>query len=83
MVDPKAISLLSEAAFDDVSHLLRTEHLESLSKILKDEEASDNDRYVASELLRNAVIASLQNFSVLPRYWQLLSLWVKKEKTFL
>ena len=82
LVDPKAISLLSEAAFDDVSHLLRTEHLESLSNILKDEEASDNDRYVASELLRNAVIASHRTFPSCQDTGTAI-IRVKKEKTFL
>lgn len=61
-VEPEAIRLLSEAAFDDVSHLLRTEHLEGLAKILKDDEASENDKYVATELLKNAVIASHRIF---------------------
>lgn len=57
-VAPEAIEQLTERAFTDVSHLLRTRHLEKLGKILSDEEASDNDRYVASELLKNAVIAA-------------------------
>ena len=62
VIDPKAIELLAELAFDDVSHLLRTEHLEGLHKILDDKEASDNDKYVATELLKNAVIASQRTF---------------------
>jgi fumarate hydratase class I len=57
-VAPTAIEQLTERAFSDVSHLLRGKHLEKLEKILKDSEASDNDRYVASELLKNAIIAA-------------------------
>lgn len=61
-VSPEAITRLTAAAFDDVSHLLRTAHLESLAAILKDPEASENDRFVAKELLRNAVIAAERVF---------------------
>ena len=61
-VKEEAIEKLTEEAFDDVSHLLRTAHLEKLSKILEDPDASDNDRFVATELLRNATIASHRVF---------------------
>ena len=61
-ISPDAISKLTEAAFDDVSHLLRASHLEKLAKILKDPEASENDRFVAIELLKNAVIAAERVF---------------------
>ena len=57
-VAPEALTLLAEAAFRDVSHLLRTGHLKSLAAILSDTEATDNDRFVALELLKNAVIAA-------------------------
>ncbi|CAF0754626.1 unnamed protein product [Brachionus calyciflorus] len=57
-VDPEALTLLTEQAFMDVSHLLRPAHLQSLSNILKDPEASQNDRFVALELLKNANIAA-------------------------
>ena len=57
-VAPKALQLLAAEAFDDVSHLLRTSHLAGLRKILDDPEASDNDRFVALELLLNANIAA-------------------------
>ena len=57
-VAPEALSLLAREAMDDVSHLLRPEHLKQLTKILADPEASDNDRFVALELLKNANIAS-------------------------
>ncbi len=57
-IQPEALTLLTETAFKDVSHLLRTSHLEFLGKILNDPEASDNDRYVALELIKNAVISA-------------------------
>ncbi len=57
-VAPETISALCAEAFDDVSHLLRASHLEKLGKILKDPEASDNDRFVARELLKNSIIAA-------------------------
>ncbi len=58
MVEPQALNLLAEAAFKDVAHLYRAEHLAKLQGIIDDPESSDNDRYVALELLKNAVIAS-------------------------
>jgi fumarate hydratase class I len=57
-VAPEGLTVLAEQAFKDVSHLLRSSHLELLAKILKDPESSGNDRFVALELLRNAVIAA-------------------------
>ena len=57
-VQPQALTLMARVAMDDVSHLLRASHLKQLARILEDEEASDNDRFVAQELLKNANIAS-------------------------
>ena len=57
-VDPEGLTLLAETAFKDVAHLLRPSHLEQWAGILDDPEASANDRYVALELLQNAVIAA-------------------------
>ncbi len=57
-VAPEALTVLAEAAFRDVSHLLRAGHLEQLRKILDDPEASDNDVFVAVDMLRNAAISS-------------------------
>jgi fumarate hydratase class I len=57
-VKPEALTLLAREAMDDVSHLLRSSHLKQLAKILEDPEASDNDRFVALELLKNANIAA-------------------------
>lgn len=61
-VGAEDLTRLAEEAFVDVSHLLRSAHLEKLSLILKDPEASDNDRFVALDLLRNAVIAAEMEF---------------------
>ena len=57
-IDPAALTLLTARAFEDSAHLLRTGHLRQLAGILEDPEASDNDRYVAWELLKNANIAA-------------------------
>jgi len=53
-----ALGDLAAAAFRDVSHLLRPGHLAQLRRILDDPEASDNDRFVALDLLKNASIAA-------------------------
>ena len=58
MVDPTALTLLTAEAFRDVSHLLRPGHLAQLRAILDDPEASPNDRFMALELLKNAVISA-------------------------
>lgn len=60
-VDPKGLELLSETAINDVSFLLRPAHLEKLSKILDDPEATDNDKFVAYTLLRNSETAAEGN----------------------
>ena len=57
-VDPEALRLLTSEAMRDIAHLLRSGHLSQLAAILEDPEASDNDRFVATELLRNANIAA-------------------------
>ena len=57
-VDEEAIRLLSEQAFMDINHLLRPGHLAQLASILDDPEATDNDRFVAYDLLKNANIAA-------------------------
>ena len=57
-IDPEGLTLLAEEAFRDVSHLLRRSHLKQLSGILEDPEASVNDRVVALEMLKNAVISA-------------------------
>jgi len=57
-IDPEGIALLTAQGFSDTSHLLRTGHLEQVRKILDDPEASDNDRFVALDMLKNANISS-------------------------
>ena len=57
-VDAEALELLAAAALRDVSHLFRESHLEQLRTILDDPEASANDRFVARELIRNAVVSA-------------------------
>ena len=57
-VDPAALTLLANVAIRDVSFLLRTAHLEKVAAILKDPNASSNDRYVALAMLRNADTAA-------------------------
>ncbi|MBF0589653.1 MAG: fumarate hydratase, partial [Magnetococcales bacterium] len=58
MIAPEALTLLAGEAMRDIAHLLRPTHLQQLRNILDDPDASPNDRYVALELLKNAVIAS-------------------------
>ncbi len=57
-VEPEALTLLTREAMRDIAHLLRPGHLRQLASILEDPEASDNDRFVATELLQNANIAA-------------------------
>lgn len=57
-IDPKGLELLAQEALSDVSFYLRTSHLEKLRAILDDPEATDNDRFVAYNLLQNATIAA-------------------------
>src|SRR6195256_2890083 len=58
VVSGEAIRTLAEAAFVDINHLLRPGHLRQLAAILADPEASDNDRFVAYDFLKNANIAA-------------------------
>jgi len=57
-VNPEALTVLSNTAMKDVSFLLRPEHNESVAKILRDPEASMNDKGVALAFLRNAEISA-------------------------
>ena len=57
-VDPEGLTELSRRAFTDVAHKYRPDHLRKLKAIVDDPDASDNDRYVALELLKNAVISA-------------------------
>jgi len=57
-VTPEAIRNLTEVAIHDISHYLRSEHLQQLANIIKDPESSPNDRFVALDLLKNANISA-------------------------
>lgn len=57
-IDPKALEVLTQEAMSDVSFYLRRSHLEKLKAILDDPEATDNDRFVAYNLLQNATVAA-------------------------
>ena len=57
-IEPEAIQLLTATAMREIAHYLRPAHLEQLSSILGDPEASPNDVFVARELLQNANIAA-------------------------
>ena len=58
MVEPSTLTTLTETAIHDISHYLRTAHLEQLRRIVDDPEASANDRFVAIDLLKNANISA-------------------------
>jgi fumarate hydratase, class I len=58
VVEREALRMLAEAAFTDINHLLRPSHLKQLRAILDDPQASDNDKFVAYDFLKNANIAA-------------------------
>ncbi len=58
VIPREALRALAEAAFTDINHLLRPGHLKQLRAILDDSEASDNDKFVAYDFLKNANIAA-------------------------
>jgi len=57
-VEPAAIEKLTAEAIHDISHYLRPDHLQQLANIIADPEASANDRFVATDLLKNANISA-------------------------
>ncbi|GAA1587544.1 fumarate hydratase [Kribbella hippodromi] len=57
-VQPEVLQALTAEAMHDISHYLRTAHLEQLRRIIDDPEASGNDRFVALDLLKNANISA-------------------------
>lgn len=61
-IDAQGLTLLARQAFTDVSHLLRPSHLKLMAEIFKDPEASENDRLVALDLLKNAMISAEGKF---------------------
>jgi len=58
VVDPRGLEELARAAFHDCSYFLRESHNEMVARVLSDPQASDNDRFVARTMLKNAVIAA-------------------------
>ena len=56
-IKPEALTVMANTAFRDVSFMLRPAHNEQVAKVLSDPEASDNDKYVALTMLRNAEVA--------------------------
>ncbi len=56
-IDPQALTLLAQQAFHDASFMLRPAHQQQVADILHDPEASENDKYVALQFLRNSEIA--------------------------
>ncbi|WAH54453.1 fumarate hydratase [Pseudescherichia vulneris] len=57
-VEPQGLALLAKQAFYEASFFLRTAHIKQVASILHDREASENDRYVALQLLRNAEVSA-------------------------
>ena len=57
-IEKEGLTAMANAAFRDVSFMLRRSHNEQVAKILNDPEASENDKYVALTFLRNAEVAS-------------------------
>ena len=57
-VPPETLTALVRTAVDDISHMLRPSHLAQLRAIIDDPEASSNDRFVATDLLRNACVSA-------------------------
>ena len=57
-VEPSTLSHLAAEAIKDIQHLLRPSHLAQLRAIVEDPEASANDRFVATDLLRNACVSA-------------------------
>jgi len=58
VVDPKALTVLAHEAMRDVSFLLRPKHQQQVASILQDPAASPNDRFMATALLKNAVVSA-------------------------
>ena len=70
-VSKEALTLLAQQCFHDVEFMLRREHNEQVAKILRDPEATENDKYVALQFLRNAetAVKGVLPFSVASGYW--------------
>ena len=82
IINPKALTFLSQRAFFDVSHLLRKSHLQQLRNILDDRESSQNDRFVALSMLKNANIASSGKLPMCQDTGTAIIIGYKGEKVF-
>ncbi len=80
-VAPEALTLLAQQAFHDAAFMLRVSHQKQVASILLDPEASENDKYVALQFLRNSEIAAK---GVLPTCRTLVprSSWVKGQRVW-
>ena len=78
-VAKEGLTAMANAAFRDVSFMLRRSHNEQVAKILSDPEASENDKYVALTFLRNAEVASK---GVLPFCQHTGTFMVKKDSRY-
>lgn len=67
-VDARGLELLSREAFAEVSFYLRASHLQQVANILKDPEATDNDKFVAYTMLLNQVVAAQGGAAYLSGY---------------
>ena len=57
-VAPEGLTLMAETGMKEIAHYLRASHLQFLANILEDPEASDNDKFVATNLLKNSCVAA-------------------------
>ncbi len=57
-IEPEGLAKMAQTALRDVSFMLRTDHIKQVAAILEDDEASENDKYVALTMLRNAEISA-------------------------
>ena len=69
-VEKEGLTAMANAAFHDVSFMLRRSHNEQVAKILGDPEASENDKYVALTFLRNADVAVLSRHRYCHHPWR-------------
>ena len=82
-IEKEGLTAMANAAFRDVSFMLRRSHNEQVAKILTDPEASDNDKYVALTFLRNAEVKLLLRVFFLSARIQVLQLsTVKKDSRY-
>ncbi|MCP4394221.1 MAG: fumarate hydratase [Alphaproteobacteria bacterium] len=86
VITPKAIKALIKESFKDISHLLRPSHLQQLRNILDDTESSDNDKFIATELLKNATISAKKTLpmcqdtgTAIVMGWKGKNVWIEEQ----